>query len=168
MAATEPMLSITHPTQEAFYTTGAASLNLAGSAQAMSENITRVAWENITSKTKGDASGTNLWSATGIPLLADKTNVAILTATTTSWAPAFGGNTTFNDTLTVICSPIRATLALQAPGALLSWAGGGAPYSVQRATDLGKGDWTDLLTNVVPPLTMPLEGTAGFYRIVGQ
>ena len=168
MAATEPLLAITHPTQEPFHTTGAASLNLAGSAQAMSENITRVAWENITSKTKGVASGTNLWSATGIPLLADKTNVVIVTATTTSWAPAFGGNTTFNDTLSVVCSPIRASLALQGPRVILSWAGGAAPYSVQRATVLGQGDWTDLLTNAVPPLTLPLDGMAGFYRIVGQ
>ena len=168
VAATEPMLSITNPTQEAFHTTGAASLDLTGSAQAMSENITRVAWENITSKTTGEASGTNLWSATGIPLLAEKTNVIIVTATTTSWAPAYGGSTTFNRTLFVVSTPLRALLTLQAPGAVLDWTGGAAPYSVQRATDLGNGDWADLLTNALPPLTLPLDGTAGFYRVLGQ
>ena len=83
---------------------------------------------------------------TGIPLVANKTNLIIVTATTTSWAPAYGGNTTFNDTLTVIQSPLRATLMLQGTNAVLNWTGGGPPYRVQRATDLAAGDWTDLLT----------------------
>jgi len=162
----EPLLSINSPTLEATRTTGAASVSLAGSAEALGQNITLVTWRNAANNQTGAAAGTDPWSATGIPLVADKTNVIVVTATTTSWAPAFGGNTTFNDTLTVICSPIRATLALQGPGALLNWAGGVAPYSVQRTSDLGKGDWTDLLTNAVPPLTLPLDGTAGFYRVV--
>jgi len=162
----EPILSISSPIREGFFTTASPSLNLAGSAEAPGQNVTRVTWENKTNRKTGLAVGTNLWNATGIPLMADKTNVVVVTATTTSWAPAFGGNTTFNDTLTVICSPIRATLALQGPGALLNWAGGVAPYSVQRATDLGKGDWADLLTNAVPPMSLPLDGTAGFYRVV--
>jgi len=56
----------------------------------------------------------HFWNATGFPLLADKTNVVIVTATATSWAPAFGGNTTFNDTLTVVCMPITLTLERKA------------------------------------------------------
>lgn len=164
----EPLLSIHSPTPEAFYITSATSLSLAGSADPGSGRIDRVAWENVTSKTTGAASGTNLWSATSIPLTTDKTNLVIVTARTTSWAPAFGGNTTFNDTLTVFCSPIRVTLALQDSGALLSWAGGVAPYSVQRATNLSLGDWAEVLTNAAPPLALPLDGTAGFYRILGQ
>jgi hypothetical protein len=54
--------------------------------------------------------------------------------TTTSWAPTFGGNTTFNAALTVIQTPIRATLILQGPDALLNGTDGGPPYRVQRAT----------------------------------
>ena len=72
------------------------------------------------------------------------------------------------DTLTVIQSPIQATLALQGTQALLNWAGGGPPYRVQRATDLAMGDWTDYLTDATPPVPLPLTGQAGFYRIVGQ
>jgi hypothetical protein len=161
----EPLLSIRTPA-ETFITTGAPSLDLAGTAAALGQTITQVRWTNTVNKATGLAMGTNAWAVTSVPLVADKTNVVIVTATTTSWAPAFGGNTTFNDTLTVFYSPIRASLALQGPDVLLNWAGGVAPYSVQRATDLGKGDWADLLTNAVPPLTLPLDGTAGFYRVV--
>ena len=109
----EPLLSITNPTRRRVLLTGATNLNLAGSAAALGRDVTRVTWTNFANNAKGVASGTNLWSVTNIPLVANKTNVIVVVATTTSWAPAFGGNTTFNDTLTVIQSPIRATLALQ-------------------------------------------------------
>jgi poly(3-hydroxybutyrate) depolymerase len=164
----EPLLSITSPTQTAVYATGATSLNLAGSAAALGQPVTSVTWTNLANGAKGNASGTNAWSATGIRLPANRTNLVIVTATTTSWAPAYGGNTTFNDTLTVLQSPLGATLTLQGTSAVLNWAGGGPPYRVQRATDLVAGDWTDLLTNAVPPVPLALEGNAAFYRIIGQ
>ena len=63
---------------------------------------------------------------------------------------------------------LRATLVLQDAGATLNWTGGVPPYRVQRATDLTSGDWTDVSTNAVPPVTMPIERGAEFYRIVGQ
>ena len=67
------------------------------------------------------------------------TNHVVVTAATTSWAPAFGGRTTFNDTLAVVVSlPLRATL---------NWTGGAPPYRVQRATDLTSGDWMDFAKN---------------------
>ena len=134
----------------------------------MGRDVIRVTWTNFANNAKGVAAGTNLWSVTNIPLVASKTNVITVDGTTTSWAPAFGGNTTFNDTLTVVCYPIRATLISQGTNALLNWTGGGPPYRVQRATDLAVGDWTDFLTNVVPPVSLPLDDAAGFYRIVGQ
>ena len=164
----EPLLSITSPTREATRITGTADFNLAGSAESVGQSMIQVRWTNTVNKAGGVAKGTNLWSAEGIPLVVNMTNVIIVTATTTSWAAAFGGSTTFNDTLMLFCSPIRAALASQGPGALLSWTGGLAPYSVQRATDLGAGDWTDVLTNTTPPLTLHLDGTAGFYRVLGQ
>jgi hypothetical protein len=107
---------------------------------------------------------------TGIPLVASKTNVVLVTGTTTSWAPYFGGNTTFNDTLTVIQSPIRATLTMQGTEALLNWTGGGPPYRVQQTTDVVAGDWTDFLPDATPPVTLPLPlaGNGSFYRIVGH
>jgi len=107
---------------------------------------------------------------TNVPLVANKTNIVVVVGTTTSWAPAYRGNTTFNDALIVIQSPIQASLTLQATGALLNWTGGGPPYCVQRATDLAVGDWTDFLPDAMPPVTLPLPlaGEAGFHRIVGQ
>ena len=164
----EPLVAITTPTVAAIYLTGMTNLNLAGFAAALGRDVTRVTWTNFANNAKGVATGSNLWSVTNIPLAARRTNVIAVVATTTSWAPAFGGNTTFNDILTVIQSPIRATLVLQDTQAILNWSGGGAPYRVQRATDLAVGDWTDFLTNVVPPVSLPLAGAAGFYRIVGQ
>jgi len=166
--ATDPLLAITSPTREAIHATGATNLNLGGGAAAPGRDVTKVAWENTANGAKGTASGTNTWSATGVPLRGSRTNLIIITATTTSWAPAYGGNTTFNDALTVIQSPLSATLVLQGTDALLNWTGGGTPYCVQRATDLAVGDWIDFLPNATPPVTLPLTGQRGFYRLVGQ
>jgi hypothetical protein len=63
---------------------------------------------------------------------------------------------------------LGATLVLQGSSATLNWTGGVPPYRVQRATDLTAGDWVDVLTNAVPPVTLTLERPAEFYRIVGQ
>ena len=63
---------------------------------------------------------------------------------------------------------LRATLTVQGSSAMLNWTGGVPPYHVQRATDLTSRDWTDVLTNAVPPVTLPLEHPAEFFRIVGQ
>jgi poly(3-hydroxybutyrate) depolymerase len=164
----EPLLTITSPTAEPISRTGSTNLNLSGTAAALGQAITGMSWTNFANNVKGLATGTDLWSVTNIPLVASKTNVVAVVATTTSWTPEYGGVTTFNDTLTVIQSPIQATLALQGAEALLNWTGGGPPYRVQEAADLNAGDWTDFLPNATPPVTLPLDGQAGFYRIVGQ
>jgi hypothetical protein len=164
----EPLLTITDPTPEAVWRTGVTNLNLGGTAAALGQAVTGLFWTNFANNAKGVAAGTNLWSLAGIPLQASRTNVVAVVATTTSWVPEYGGATTFNDTLTVACYPLRATLSLQATEAILSWTGGGPPYRVQRATDFVVRDWTDFLTNATPPVPVPLTGQAGFYRIVGQ
>ena len=164
----EPLLSITLPTCEVFHATGATNLCLSGSAAALDSDVTQVTWTNFANNANGVAPGKNLWSVTGIPLVANKTNVIVVVGTTTSWAPAFGGNTTFNDALAVIQSPLRATLTWEGSEALLKWSGGGPPYRVQRATDLAAGDWTVFLNDATPPVLLPLTGQAGFYRILGQ
>jgi predicted esterase len=167
--ATDPLLAITSPTQGAVFATSATNLNLAGAATVFGEAVIRVVWTNTANQATGDASGSNTWAATSIPLQGNQTNlISVIATTTATWAPAFGGNTTFNDTLTVIQSPVRATLTLQGTDALLNWTGGGPPYRVQQATDLAAGDWTDFPPNATPPLTLPLTGQAGFYRVVGQ
>ena len=165
----EPLLGITNPTTQAVLFTGAANLNLAGSAGALGQTVAKVAWENTANHRTGTASGTNAWSVAGIPLFANSTNLVIVTGTTASWAPAFGGNTTFNDTLTVIQSPVRATLTLQGTNAVLKWLGGGPPYGVQRATGLASPAWQTIagpMTNTA--LVVAPTNTAAFYRIQSQ
>jgi hypothetical protein len=164
----EPLLSITAPTPQTILTTSAPNLSLSGSAAVLDREVIRVSWTNYASHATGVASGTNDWSVANIPLVAGSTNVVAVVGTTTRWAPFFGGNTTFNAALTVIHTPIRATLTLQGPDALLNWTGGEPPYRVQRSTDLTSGDWTDVLTDAVPPVTLTLERRTVFYRIVGQ
>jgi poly(3-hydroxybutyrate) depolymerase len=164
----DPLLSITAPTPQTVLTTSAPNLSLSGSAAALDHAVIRVNWTNYANNATGVALGTNDWNVPNIPLVADSTNVVVVVGTTTSWAPFFGGNTTFNAALTVIQTPIRATLTLQGSDVLLSWNGGEVPYRVQRATDLTSGEWTDVLTDALPPVTLTLEGRAEFYRIVGQ
>jgi predicted esterase len=166
----EPLLSITNPTSLPVLSTGATDLNLAGTAGAVGQTVTRVTWQDTANSRTGTASGTKTWSVISLPLVASQTNLIILTGTTTSWWPAYGGNTTFNDTLSVFQAPLRATLVLQGTNTILDWTGGGPPYRIQRASDLAAEDWTDVLANIMPPvaLPLPLAGKAGFYRLVGQ
>ncbi|MCI0623616.1 MAG: immunoglobulin domain-containing protein [Acidobacteria bacterium] len=161
--------SITIPTDEAIRKTGANAIELAGSAEGYRGDVAGVTWENTTTRIKGTASGTNLWTANAIPLVSNKTNVVVVTGTmNTTWAPAYGGSTTFNDTLSVICSPVRVTMAVQGTDAILNWSGGVPPFHVQRRTEITAADWLTFLMNAVPPLRVPLQRPAEFYRIAGQ
>ncbi len=166
--STEPLLTIASPTAEAVLPTGATNVSLAGTAAALGQAVSNVTWQNTANNSSGNASGTNTWNVVSIPLVADRTNLLTVTATTTSWAAGYAGNTTFNDTLTVIQAPVRAMLGWQGANAVLSWSGGSPPFRVQSATDLTLGDWADLLLNATSPLTLSPTGMTGFYRIVGQ
>lgn len=168
LSTSEPLLSITVPTADAIWRTGDTNLNSAGTAGALGQSVTTVSWTNFANNVKGIATGSNLWNIASIPLQASKTNIVAVVATTTSWVPAYGGRTTFNDTLIVIQAPIRATLTMQGVEAILNWTGGAPPYRVQRATDLVTGNWTDYLTDATPPLHLSPAGPAEFYRIIGQ
>ena len=167
-STSQPLLTITSPTLESLLTTAATNLALAGSAAALGQNVTRVTCSNLTFNLSASTSGSNSWTASNLPLRAGKANLITVTAATTSWASAYGGETTFSDALIVVQSPIRAFLKVQGLEAILNWTGGGPPYHVQRATDLAEGDWRDYLTDVTPPVSVPLTGQAGFYRVVGQ
>jgi hypothetical protein len=166
----EPFLCITNPTGVATFYTGGTNLSLAGTAAALGKAITTVTWNNTANSRSGTASGANTWSITDVPLLSNRTNSIVVTATTTSWASGNGGNTTFNRTLSAIQSPIRALLSMGRTNATLTWTGGGAPYRVQRATNLVTGDWVDLMSNATAPIILPspLLSGAAFYRLVGQ
>lgn len=161
-------LNITHPTAQGVWVTGATNLSLAGSAAALDQDVTRVAWENAANKLSGVADGSATWNVAGIPLVAGKTNVIVVTGTTTSWAPACGGNTPSSETLMVVCSPIPATLTLEGTTGLLSWTCGGPRPRIQPAADLFAADWTEVLSDAMPPVILPVTGSCGSYRVVGQ
>ena len=164
----QPLLTITSPTLEPLLTTAGTNLALAGSAAALGQSVTRVTCSNLTYNLTASTSGTYSWTAPNVPLRAGNTNLITVTAATTSWASAYGGETTFSDALTVFSSPIRASLSLGPTGTLLNWTGGTAPFQVERATELTPADWIVILTNATPPVTLPLDAPIGFYRIVGQ
>ena len=147
--------------------TSAATVALAGSAEAIGETVTRVSWENLTTRAKGDALGTDSWSVAAVPLKGNATNVIVVTATTASGFPVNGGTTTFSDTIFVQSLPITVRLDRQGSILTLSWIGGIGPYRVQKATNLSLGDWQEYLTNARPPLTLEADDLIGFYRVVG-
>ena len=149
------------------YTTGALAANLAGSADAGGQPITRISWENANINGSGTVTGTNSWAAT-VPLFGNKTNVVMITATTASWTPGYGGSTTFNNTIAVFSNPIQASLTAQGQGFVLNWSGGVGPFNVQSSTDLAGGKWESLITNAIPPITFYSGGRAEFYRVVGR
>jgi uncharacterized repeat protein (TIGR02543 family) len=87
-------------------------VDLAGSAETIGETVTRVSWENLTTHTKGDAIGTDLWSCEAVPLKSNATNVIVVTATAPSGFPVNGGTTTFSETLSVLSVPMGYKLTL--------------------------------------------------------
>jgi poly(3-hydroxybutyrate) depolymerase len=161
-----PRLTITTPISQERFGTSAATLDLAGSAETMGETVTRVSWDNLTTRAKGDALGTDSWSAAAVPLRGNATNVIVVVATTASGFPYNGGTTTFSDTLSVLSLSISVTFALQGSELTLTWTGGTGPYLIQRATDLGLADWQDWRANAVSPTLIDVQGAAGFYRTV--
>lgn len=161
-----PRLSIATPISQERFVTSAATVDLAGAAETLGEEVTRVSWENLTTRAKGDARGTDFWSVAAVPLRGNATNVIVVNATSASGFPVNGGTTTFSDTLSVLSLPISATLNPQGTEAILAWTGGTGPFRIQRATDLGLADWHDWRANAVSPARIELQGEAGFYRIV--
>jgi predicted esterase len=161
-----PRLSITTPISQERFVTSAATVDLAGSAETSGEPVTRVSWENLTTRAKGDALGTDSWSVATVPLKGNATNVIVVTATTASGFPVNGGTTTFSDTIFVQSLPITVGLNRQGSILTLSWIGGTGPYRVQKATNLSLADWQDYLTNAQSPFTLEAHDPIGFYRVV--
>jgi predicted esterase len=161
-----PRLSITTPISQERFVTSAATVDLAGAAETIGETVTRVSWENLTTRAKGDALGTDSWSVAAVPLRGNATNVIVVTATTASGFPVNGGTTTFSDTLSVLSLPITVRLNRQGSSLALSWIGGTGQYRVQKATNLTLADWQNYLTNAQSPFTLETHDPIGFYRVV--
>jgi predicted esterase len=161
-----PRLSITAPVSQVRMVTSDPTVALAGSAAAVGETVTHVGWENLTTRARGDALGSDSWNVAAVPLRGNSTNVIIVTATTASGFPVNGGTTTFSDTIFVASLPITIGLNRQGSILTLSLIGGTGPYRVQKATNLTLADWQDYLTNAQFPLTLEADDPIAFYRVV--
>ncbi len=65
--------------------------------------------------------------------------------------------------------PIQITgLDLDGTGAnlIMEWQGGMGPYTVQKAASLSAPVWEDVDVDVESPLTLPVDGATGFFRVV--
>ena len=65
--------------------------------------------------------------------------------------------------------PIQITgLDLDGTGAnlIMEWQGGMGPYTVQKAASLSAPVWEDVGVDVESPLTLPVDGATGFFRVV--
>jgi predicted esterase len=118
---TPPLLRILQPTSAGALSTQAPIIDLAGSADNDGDAIESVAWDRLGGES-GVASGSSSWSAAGIAL-AEGANLLRVTATSASGSAAYGGHTTFNDSLRV-----TRTGAPPEPGSVVAAinAGGGA------------------------------------------
>ena len=50
----------------------------------------------------------------------------------------------------------------------LTWTGGSAPYSIERATSLPAVSWTPVITTNSMSATLPMTGPSGFFRVRSQ
>ncbi len=105
-SAARPLLSVNVPTDLPTYASSATNLALGGTASDGGTGPTSVTWTNYeTTVTRGVATGNTAWTITNVVLRSTVTNLILVTGSGASWYPSFGGNTTFNDTLTVIFPP---------------------------------------------------------------
>ena len=162
-----PSISITNTFGGTTPTTASTNINLAGVANALGQPVSGITWTNATFGVSGSASGSNIWSASNVPLRSGQTNLLLVTGTTVSWSPVLGGNTTLNDWLNLLSSPIHASLSVQNGGLVLNWSGGAPPFQVQMTTNLAANNWQLVGTNVMPPMPVSRNDPAEFYRILG-
>jgi len=166
-ATPEPLISIAAPTADDILRTLDSSVSLTGTVAALGRAVSGVTWENTATSTSGAAAGTNEWGTVPIALSTVQSSRLLVTATIgTTWAPAYGGSTSFNDVL-LVTTPLVVTIVPQnSETVLLGWSGGYAPYRVQQSPDLVT--WADVNTNASPPFMAAVEGTKRFYRVIGQ
>ena len=68
----------------------------------------------------------------------------------------------------VASTPITVGSVKSAGGITVSWTGGNAPFKVQKRSALGTGTWSDVSTTSNRSVELPVDGEAGFYRVIGQ
>jgi poly(3-hydroxybutyrate) depolymerase len=166
--AVGPLVAINKYPPGDLVATGSGTIDLSGTSSAPDQSVSGVVWTNAANNTTGSALGNENWVARGIPLQPDRTNTVVVVATTGSWAPGIGGTTTFNSTLEIISTPIRAALRKEGGVLTLSWTGGVPPFQVQQADEVAAEDWNDLDTDATSPFTVVPSRASGFFRVLGN
>ena len=164
-----PSIAITNPTTGYFFTTSNSTINLSGTA---SDNtgVTLVTWQNyvgIIGVGIGDASGTNSWSITGIPLQLGDNGIDV-----TAYDAA--GNTADVFLDVTYTPPMMPTLQVGRTGSSLnlSWSLASAgDFTLQYADSLTPPImWTNLVTTVTTNssylrVTLPMTNAQRFFRL---
>lgn len=68
-------------------------------------------------------------------------------------------------TVTVGTGDVEVTVARNGNGLSLSWAGGNAPFTVQKKTALTDANWTTVTTTNERTAEVTIEGAHGFFRV---
>ncbi len=70
--------------------------------------------------------------------------------------------------VTVGSAPIIAAVSRAGTNVTISWTGGNTPFVIDNATSLSPTNWVPVRTNSSSPATLPLTGSAGYFRVRGQ
>lgn len=162
--------TITSPTTNANYATGATNVTLSGTTGDATAAVFGLNAYNVQTGVLSPVSGTTNWTATNLLVQPGATNRLLITAFGTSWSAILGGNTSFSRSLQVaqVAAPIMMTILKNSQGVLLSWSGGVPPYTIQQRTNLSSGSWLGVKATNGTSVTLPLAAPADFYRIQGQ
>ena len=164
-----PSIAITNPTSDYFFTTSNSTINLSGTA-ADNTGVTLVTWQNyigIIGVGFGDASGTNSWSITGIPLQLGDNGIDV-----TAYDAA--GNTADVFLDVTYTPPVMPTLQVGRTGSSLnlSWSLASAgDFTLQYADSLTPPImWTNVVTTVTTNssylrVTLPMTNAQRFFRL---
>lgn len=171
-----PLLTITDPTSDPVYVTPLSTLALKGTASHNGAAITTVMWRNTRNNSSGTATGTNSWSISEVPLRPGITNLIMVSATGTSYSTAYGGNTTFIDSLSVFpdtntISAPKLLITRSDASVTLIWQGDGIGYVLESSGSLSSPitwtlvDNTPVVAGGQSTIAITPSSNARFYRL---
>jgi poly(3-hydroxybutyrate) depolymerase len=162
-----PFVTIKSPADQPFHATARSAVLLAGTAGDSTARVSQIAWANNRGGS-GTATGTNSWSVPTVALQPGA-NLITLMATGTAWVLAYGGNTTFSDVIQIQRTALPVLSVARTNGfAKISWAGGAAPYSLERSTNVASGTWETILTTNTNSAGVPTDQTGAHFRVRSQ
>ena len=162
-----PFVAIHSPGDQPSHATARSVVSLAGIAGDATARVSRIAWANNRGGS-GTATGTNSWSVP-TAALQPGANLITVAATGTAWVLAYGGSTTFSDVIQIQRTLLPVLSVTRTNGlAKISWAGGAAPYSLERSTNVASGTWETILTINTNSAGVPTDQTGAYFRVGSQ